>query len=186
MFVASAAPLRNRWLDQADAAPFAVDLALAFGQPLLDEREHGLLPAPSPIPYLLQSVAFPAFALAVLLACVALWRGRAELPPTLEPDTAEPPTLEVFVDSIATLYASTRDHAEVLRCYQEFALSQLRRLFHLPPDTTAQRACDRLRSSRGLSSDDVATLLESPACRKRSELLIAVGRLDAILATAAR
>ena len=48
VLVASAQPLRNRGLREADAAPFVVDLALAFGPPLIDEREHGILPRPLP------------------------------------------------------------------------------------------------------------------------------------------
>jgi hypothetical protein len=186
VIVASSGFLQNRSLDRADAAPLSTDLVLAFGHPLLDEREHGLLPSPSPIPYLLQSAALPAFAIAGLLAWISLWGARAEPAPTLEPYDVEPPSLEAFVDSIATLYASTRDHPEVLRSYQEFALSQLRRHFLLPPDTAPRVVCERLRASRGLRDGDLAELLETQPCRGRADQIAAIERLDAILARAAK
>jgi hypothetical protein len=128
----------------------------------------------------------PAFAIAGLLAGISLWGARAEPAPTLEPNDVEPPSLEAFVDSIATLYASTRDHPEVLRSYQEFALSQLRRHFLLPPDTAPRVVCERLRASRGLRDGDLAELLETQPCRGRADQIAAIERLDAILARAAK
>jgi len=186
VLAASAAPLRNQWLDHGDAAPFAVDLAVALGPPFIDEREHGLLPTPDPFRHLLGSAAAPAFAGAALLAAVALWWGRALLPPTLEPDAPPPPSLEAFVSSTAILYAATRDHGAVLRSYQEFALSQIRRAFLLPADVPARRVCDRLLASRDLTDADVEPLVAPTECRRASELHERVARIDDLLARVAR
>lgn len=185
VLAATAAPLRNAWLDHADAALFAVDLALSLGPPLLDEREHGLLPSPHPIPYLLGSAALPAFAGAALLAGVALWWGRALLPPTLEPDVPPAPTLEAFVSSVAALYAGTRDHTALLRSYQEFAVSQLRRVFRLPPDVPEGRVCERALAARALSEDALRPLLDRRPCRGASELARKTRSIDALLARVA-
>lgn len=186
VLAATAAPLRNQWLDHGDAAPFAADLAVALGPPFIDEREHGLLPTPDPFRHLLTSAAAPAFAGAALLAAVALWWGRALLPPTIEPDAPPPPSLEAFVSSTAVLYAATRDHGAVLRSYQEFALSQIRRAFLMPADVPARRVCERVLASRDLTDADVEPLVASTECRRASELHDRVARLDDLLARVAR
>jgi len=186
VLVASALPLRNASLRKADAAPFVVDLALAFGPPLIDEREHGLLPRPLPIAFLSRSAAMPAIGGVVLLGALLIWRARAESPPRLEPDQPAPPTLNAYIGSVANLYRGTRDHIEVLRAYQEFALSQLRRSLRLPPDASREQLENRLRSPGGVTSEDLETLLNEPACSKRSELLRATSRIDKILERSAR
>jgi hypothetical protein len=173
-------------LSKADAAPFVVDLALAFGSPLIDEREHGLLPRPSPILFLARSAALPAIGGVVLLGMLLVWRARSEFPPRLETDRHASPTLDAYIGSVASLYRSTREHAEVLRSYQEFALSQLRRLLKLPPDTSREQLQDRLLSSRGLTAEDLELILKEPTCSRRSELLKITSRIDEILERAAR
>jgi len=186
VLVASALPLRNTSLRKADAATFVADLALAFGSPLIDEREHGLLPRPLPIAFLVHSAAMPAFGGVVLLGALLIWRARAESPPRLEPDQPEPPTLDAYIGSVANLYRGTRDHIEVLRAYQEFALSQLRRSLRLPPDASREQLENRLRSPGGVTSEDLETLLNEPACSRRSELLKATSQIDQILERSAR
>jgi hypothetical protein len=186
VLAASALPLRNRWLRTADAAPFVVDLALALGSPRVDEREHGLLPRPSPIRFLLTSAALPSIAGVTLLGMLLVWRARSDPPLLLEPDLPAPPTLDTYIGSVAGLYRSTRDHGEVLRSYQEFALSQLRRLQRLPPDASLDQIQTRLLTSRGLSAADLGVVLDSPACSKRSELLAATARIDALLERVSR
>jgi hypothetical protein len=181
VLVASALPLRNASLREADAAPFVVDLALAFGSPLIDEREHGLLPRPLPIPFLARSAAMPAIGGVVLLGALLIWRARAETPPRLEPDQPAPPTLDAYIGSVANLYRGTRDHIEVLRAYQEFALSQLRRSLRLPPDASREHLQNRLRSFGGVNPGDLESLLNEPACSRRSELLRATSQIDQIL-----
>lgn len=186
VLVASAQPLRNRGLREADAALFIVDLALAFGSPLIDEREHGILPRPLPISFLAGSAAMPAIGGVVLLGALLVWRARAQLPPSLELDQPAPPTLDAYISSVATLYRGTRDHIEVLRTYQEFALSQLRRSLKLPSDISREQIQNRLRSSGGLSSEDLARLLDEPVCSRRSDLLRATSQIDQILERSAR
>lgn len=186
VFVSTALPLRNQWLDHGDASLLAVDLATALGPPLFDEREHGLLPSPRAVPYLLRSAALPAFAGVALLALLMLWWGRAPLPSRTDPEVEPPPSLEGFVASIAALYAGTRDHAEVLRCYQELALGQLRRIFLLAPDTPARNVRDRVLASRELTEADVDLLFDAPRARRKAELLGEVARIDALVVRVAR
>ena len=184
--VASAVPLQNRWLRTADAAPFVVDLALALGSPRVDEREHGLLPRPSTIRFLVTSAALPSIAGVTLLGLLWVWRARSDPALLLEPDLPAPPTLDTYIGSVAGLYRSTRDHGEVLRSYQEFALSQLRRHHRLPPDASLDQIQSRLLRSQGLSAADLGVVLDPPACSKRSELLAATARIDALLERASR
>jgi hypothetical protein len=184
--VASAVPLQNRWLRTADAAPFVVDLALALGSPRVDEREHGLLPRPSTIRFLVTSAALPSIAGVTLLGLLWVWRARSDPALLLEPDLPAPPTLDTYIGSVAGLYRSTRDHGEVLRSYQEFALSQLRRLQRLPPDASLDQIQSRLLRSQRLSAADLAVVLDPPACSKRSELLAATARIDALLERVSR
>jgi hypothetical protein len=128
----------------------------------------------------------PAFGGVVLLGALLIWRARAESPPRLEPDQPEPPTLDAYIGSVANLYRGTRDHIEVLRAYQEFALSQLRRSLRLPPAASREQLENRLRLSGGVTSEDLETLLNEPACSKRSELLRATSQIDQILERSAR
>jgi len=181
VLVASALPLHNVSLREADAAPFIVDLALGFGPPLIDEREHGLLPRPPPIRFLARSAAMPAIGGVVLLGALLVWRSRADLPSRLAPDQLAPPTLDAFLGSVANLYRGTRDYVEVLRAYQGFALRQLRRSLRLPPDASLEQLQNCLRSSRGVTSEDLEPLLTQPVCAKQSELLIATSKIDRIL-----
>jgi hypothetical protein len=182
VLVATAQPLTNQWLDHWDASLFVVDLARALGPPLIDEREHGLLPAPSAIPYLLESSALPALAGTLLLALLAVWWGRATPASGIEQDVAPPPSLEGFVASIATLYAGTRDHQEALRAYQEFALSQLRRAYRLAPDASTESVCERALASKDLADADLAPLREPAPIKGSAALLAEVARIDALVA----
>jgi len=186
ILVASAQPLRNESLREADAAPFIVDLAIALGVPWIDEREHGLLPRPSPIAYLVRSDALPAIVGVLVLAALWVWGARAELPPRLEPSEPMVPTLDAYVASVARLYRATRDHVAVLRAYQEFAVNQLRRSSRSPSDAQPQQIADRLRASGRLAPEQLARLFEGSACSKRSELLRATGEIDRIVEVALR
>jgi hypothetical protein len=186
VLVASAQPLRNATLDQDDAAPLVVDLALAFGKPRIDEREHGLLPRPSPLVFLAGSTAAPSFLGILVVGFVLVWRGRSTPPFVLEPDQPAPPTLDDYVSSVANLYRRTRDHAEVLRSYQEFALSQLRRSLRIAPDAPRGLLERRLRQIGELSDDDLGLLFGEPVCRNRSQLMDATSRIDALLQRTAR
>jgi len=181
VLLADAAPLRNRWLDQEDAAPFAVDIALARGPVRFDEREHGILPTPNPVLYLARSAALPVFLGALGVALLLVWHGRALPERTLTPVEAEPPTLAAFVDSLSTLYAGTRDHDRVLERYREFTVSQLRRVLHLQPDAPFRDVHTRLVVSRGIAPERLALLSEREPCAGRQALEERVAELDALV-----
>ncbi len=186
VFVSTPSPLMNHSIGEGDAALLAVDLAVGLGAPFIDEREHGILPSPDAIPYLLSSAAAPAFIGAAILVLAAIWRERAQIAPRLQPDSALPPTMEEFVASIATLYSGTRDYPEVLRCYQEFIVSQIRRSLLMPSDMPERQVFARVRSLRSLTEEDLLPLEEMPTCRRASELHEKVARLDALAASILR
>jgi len=181
VLLADTAPLRNRWLDHEDAAPFALDIAMALGAARFDEREHGILPTPNPLLYLAGSTALPVFVGALTAALLLIWYGRALPQRTLSPAEAEPPTLAAFVDSLSTLYAGTRDHDRVLERYREFTVSQLRRVLRLQPDAPFREVRDRLVISRGVAPERLAPLTEPEPCAGRQSLEEHVARLDALV-----
>ena len=184
--IADAAPLRNRWLDHSSAAPLAVDVAIALGGPSFDEREHGILPTENPFLYLAKSAALPLFLGAVILAVLLIWSVAAIPQASLAEIEDESPTLEAFIDSLSTLYASTRDHGRVLARYQEFTLSQLRRVLRLPPETSFHEVQLRFTRRYGITAEQLLALTESDPCRGRAALRERAAKLDALVEEAAR
>lgn len=181
VLLASPAPLRNRWLDHADAAPFALDIALEQGPVRFDEREHGIVPTANPAVYLARSTALLVFVGALAVALCLVWHGRALPQRTLWPAAAQPPTLAAFVDSLSTLYAGTRDHDRVLERYREFTVSQLRRVLRLQPDAPLREVRARLVASRGIAPERLALLSERAPCTGKQTLEQQVARLDALV-----
>ncbi|MDX1649265.1 MAG: hypothetical protein R3263_05360 [Myxococcota bacterium] len=181
VWVADVRPLHNARLDAHDAAPFVVDLVAEWGAPRFDERAHGLLPPRSPWRYLATSPALPALLGVVGLAGLLAWAGHAVPRPGLpeEPETA--PTLHTFVDSLAALYARTRDHGAVLARYREVTAARIRRGLHLPPETGLAGLIDAL-ARRGVPPERArARLADADAVRSRAELLARARELDALV-----
>jgi Domain of unknown function (DUF4350) len=178
--------LENQWLDRADAAPLAVDLALALGAPWIDERAHGLVPSRGALAYLLRSPALPCFAGMALLALTFAWFGAAEPPRRVAEVDPSAPSLESYVQSLAGFYAATGDHARVLARYRELTARRLRRHFGLPPDAPLASLVDRLRRRPGLSRAGVAQLASRTPASNASELARAVALLDRLVEEAAR
>jgi len=186
VLVADATFLTNAFLDRADAAPLAVDLASHYGVSFLDEYSHGMHRERHPIPYLVRSSALPVFAGLALLGLLTLWRGST-LPRRCVDEVDLPaPTLDRFVDSLASLYARSRDKGRVAERYRELTLARLRRHFGLPAETPAKRIVERLRRDRRLSPALLACLTEPEPPRGEAALRAQARRLDALVKEAVR
>ncbi len=181
VLVADAAFVRNAFLDHADAAPLAMDLVRAYGAPLLDERGHGLRAYRSAVAYLARSRAWPLFVGLALLALLIGWRGNAVPPLTVRAPQMPAPTLETFVDSMATLYARTRDYARVSSRYRELTADRLRRHFGLPAETPLAVLADRLRVDSRVTPAALRTLVEGAPVSGDAELRATVRLLDSLV-----
>jgi hypothetical protein len=174
--------LDNEGLGRADAAPLAVDLALALGPPVFDERSHGLVPSRSTLGYLARSPALLSFFGMALLALVFAWYGAAEPPRRVREHDPGAPTLESYVHSLAGFYAATGDHARVFERYRELSARRLRRHFGLPPDAALDL---RLARRRGLSPEGLARLASDAPVASAAELASAAALLDRLVEEAA-
>lgn len=179
--IGDAALLSNHWLGEDDAAPFVVDLVAAYGTPLIDEHDHGFGATRGTVAYLWHSAARPAFLGLALLGLTFAWWGAALSPRTAAGDERPAPTLESYVDSLATLYARAGDHAAVAARYRELALAQLRRASALPPDTPPDLLIERFQRQRLLHADEIHLLRQAPATATAAELQRYAGRLDEIV-----
>jgi hypothetical protein len=184
--VADGSFLENRYLDQADAAPLALDLALALGAPWIDERQHGLVPSRDTLAYLAGSPAAYAFAGLFLAALVFAWYGAAEPPRRVAELDADAPTLATYVGSLAGLYAATGDPARVLERYREVSARRLRRGLGLPPDTSLAALVDRLGRRRRLAPEGVAELRSAEPARSAADLARRAALLDRLVEEASR
>jgi hypothetical protein len=184
--VADATFLRNAWLDRGDAAPLAVDLVRAFGAPIFDEREHGLRAEQNTLRYLARSPALSVFAGLAVFGILFAWHGSA-LPPRAVSQTSMPaPSIDAFVESLATLYARTGDYARVLERYRELTAARLRRHFGLHPDTPVGTLVERLRAYRQVSPHAVHLLADGASVSSEAGLHAAVELLDLLVLEATR
>jgi hypothetical protein len=184
--VADARILRNAWLGNGAAAPFAVDLVRGFGVPRFDERAHGLRVEAGAWRYLLTSPAAFVFVGLGLLGALCAWRGVAW--PARRPDDAAgaAPTLETFVDSLAALYARSGDYDRVLQRYRELSLARLRRHFGLPPETPDAVVATRLQSSRRVGPEGLRWFGKMPQVTTERALRDAARMLDELTREAMR
>jgi len=186
VLVASDDFLTNASLDRADAALLAMDLVRAYGTPLIDEHEHGFGAAASDSLYLLRSPALATFAGLALLGLTFAWWGAALPPRVAAAHGAAAPTLESYVDSLATLYARAPDVAAAAAQYRDLTLAQIRRRLGLAPDTPARAVVERLQRHRRLDAADAARLLEAPEVASPDELSRLAHSLDDIERKATR
>lgn len=184
--VADAAFLSNAWLDCADAAPLAMDLARTYGPPLIDERDHGFGEDPGTVAYLARSPAAIVFAGLAMLGLAFTWWGAALPPRTAGGAETPAPTLESYVTSLATLYARSGDHAAAATQYRDFALSQLRRRLNLSPDTPPEAVVARLERQHRLGPEDFGPLLRQPAVASAADLREFGRALDDLVRKASR
>lgn len=182
--VADAGFVRNQNLDAADSGLLAVDLVRAFGVPRFDERVHGFVPEANPVQYLARSEALSVFVGLLLLGLAFAWRGAALPPRELADLDPNAPTLESFVESLAALYAGTRDHARVFERYRELSLDRLRRHFGLAPDVPARVLLERLERTRSVVAerDALAALVgRGPIPQTEEDLSRATRALDELV-----
>lgn len=187
VLVADAAFLANQHIDRRDASLLALDLALRFGPPRIDEREHGMRPGPGALGYVARSAATPLFAGIGLLGLVYAWRG-ASLPPrrSREPGGGAP-TLDAFVDSVATLYAESRDWSRIAARFRELATSRIRRTFSLPLETPLEDLVARVRRTPHASEEAVRLLAgEVEVAGERDAVLRAARALEALVRDVSR
>jgi hypothetical protein len=186
VLVADATFLTNGFLDRADAAPLAVDLASHYGVSLVDEFAHGMHRERHPVRYLARSSALPVFAGLALLGLLAFWRGSTLPRRRLEEAPLPAPALDRFVDSLASLYARSRDQGRVAERYRELTLARLRRHFGLPAETPARIIVERLRRDRRLSPELLGSLAEVETPRDEAALRVRARRLDTLVKEALR
>ncbi len=186
VLVADATFLTNGFLDRADAAPLAVDLASHYGVSLVDEFSHGMHRERHPIAYLARSSALPVFAGLALLGLLALWRGSSLPRRSVDEFDRPAPALDRFVASLASLYARSRDKGRLAERYRELTLARLRRHFGLAAETPAKQIVERLRRDRRLSPGLLGALAEPETPRDEATLRAWARRLDALVKEAVR
>ena len=179
--VADATVLRNQWVDRADAAPLVVDLVQAFGVPRFHEGDQGPRVRRSAVAYLATSPALLVFCGLALTGVLFAWQGNLVPPRTLSGPETDTPGLGAFVDSLAALYAGTRDHARVLERYRELAAARLRRHFGMPPETPVGVLAERLARDRRLAPGTLRLLVEGAPVAGERGLRDAVRALDALV-----
>ena len=179
--VADATVLRNQWLDRGDAAPLVVDLVRAFGVPRFHEGGEGPRTRRSAAAYLATSPALLVFCGLALTGVLFAWQGNLVPPRALPGPETDPPGLDAFVDSLAALYAGTRDHARVLERYRELAAARLRRHFGMPPETPVGVLAERLARDRRLAPGALRLLVEGAPVAGERGLRDAVRVLDALV-----
>jgi hypothetical protein len=167
----------NQHLDEHDNAALLVDLALALGPPVFDERCHGLFPERSPWRALGAGfVALVALSFATLTLGALLYARRWPVR-RARPLAPEPPSLELFVGSLAGLYRARgqREPAAVFRAYRAGLLRRLGRGLH---DTRA------LAGAVARGGNDARWFSEQAAPASRLELAQAVAALERYAAAA--
>src|SRR5438128_1184921 len=179
--VADATVLRNQSLDRGDAAPLVVDLVRAFGVPRFHEGGEGPRARRSAAAYLATSPALLVFCGLALTGVLFAWQGNLVPPRALPGPGTDTPGLDAFVDSLAALYAGTRDHARVLERYRELAAARLRRHFGMPPETPVGVLAERLARDRRLAPGALRLLGAGAPVAGERGLRDAVRALDALV-----
>jgi len=144
--VADARVLSNDRLAHVDAAPFVFDQVEQWGMPWIDEHSHGVVPESGTLRYLARSPAWAACVGLLALGGLVIWRGHAWPKRCVDEVDPDAPTLEAFVESVASLYARTRDHARVFERYRALSLERVRRAIGLSPGTAPEIVLASLRA----------------------------------------
>jgi hypothetical protein len=184
--VADARIVSNARLAQGDAAPFVFDWVRDYGAPWIDEHFHGVVPESRGLRYLAGSPAWAAGVGLLALGGLVFWRGQAW--PLRRVDEVDPdaPTLSTFVDSVALLYAGSRDHERVFERYRALGLERIRRILGLAPGTPVEIVVEMLRAReaawQALGQTGFRELLTRPVPVASAEELARLGaRLDVLV-----
>lgn len=175
--VSDASIFSNADLDRADASVLAVDLVRRYGAPAIDERAWAPRMSGSAIAYLVSSPALGVFVGLLLLGVTIVWLGATLPPRRLASQVAKPIGLDGFVESLATLYARTRDFGGVLERYRALTLRRIRRELGLPLDTPTAAVLERLRRRGPVPAILRAETLTADEATLRSS----VGALDSFV-----
>jgi len=179
--VADAAFLHNRALEHEGAAPLAVDLIRAFGIPRFDEERFAPGAERGAVAYLATSPVLALFVGLALTGLLFAWH-EALMPPRAVGDAgAGAPRLETFVDSLAALYAATRDHRRVFERYREMTAGRLRRHFGLGPDMPLAGLVERLRRERRAAPTAIDLLTTGVDVADETALRAAARVLDGLV-----
>jgi hypothetical protein len=177
VLLASASPLRNGFLGDADNAAFALNLAGGPGRAVaFDEYVHGFGPGG------LGSLPLHwkwAFLVAGLAVVVWMWSaGRRFGPPEHDERTSGPARIE-YVEGLATVLAATdvRRLGEAVTPVHRAARASLCRRVGVPDDTTDELVAGAARSA-GLADGLVRAVLVTPT---DTESALATGRAHAWL-----
>lgn len=144
--IADARVLSNGRLARVDSAPFVFDWVRDYGQPWIDEHAHGVVPEAGTFRYLAHSPAAAAGLGLLVLGVLVAWRGHAWPTRAVSEFDPDAPTLAAFVDSVARLYAGTRDHARVFERYRAVCLDRIRRALGLGHGTGVEIILASLRT----------------------------------------
>jgi Domain of unknown function (DUF4350) len=177
VLLASASPLRNEFLGDADNAAFALNLAGGPGRAVaFDEYAHGFGPGGLGS---LPSHWRWAFLVAGLAVVVWMWSaGRRFGPPEHAERTLAPARIE-YVEGLATVLAATdaRRLGEALSPVHRAARASLCRRVGVPDDTTDELVAGAALSA-GLADGLVRAVLVAPT---DTESALATGRAHAWL-----
>jgi hypothetical protein len=170
--------LSNRLFPRGDAAPFALDLARAYGVPRIDERAHGFSASRGVIATLAASPVAFCFAGLALCGMVFAWLGGS-LPRRSVGDAALPaPTLEGYVDAMASYYGATREYGRVLARYRDLSARRLRRALALPPDAPLASVVERAARSKRADPEALELLAKGAPARDLRALVQSARKLD--------
>ena len=177
VLLASASPLRNEFLGDADNALFALDLAGGPGRAVaFDEYAHGFgqgglgaLPAHWKWAFLVVGVA----------VVVWMWSAIRRFGPPERPERALAPARVAYVEGLATVLAATdvRRLGEALAPVQRAARASLCRRIGVPDDTADAVIAGAARSA-GLDEGLVHAALVAPT---DADSALATGRAHAWL-----
>lgn len=184
--VADGTFLNNQWLDGGDAALLALDFIRAIGVPRIDESAHGMRLSESAVALLARLGALPVFLGVLVLGVLWGWR-RAAIPQALpDEDPSVAPALEVFVETLATIYGQSRDWSQMAERYRKLSLDRIRIHFGLAPEVPGERLLNQLQAERRAAADDVHRLAATAAVSSRDEWIRCARELDRVVAEVCR
>jgi hypothetical protein len=180
VLLASAAPLQNRLIGQADNAAFAIDIGMSPAKAVaFDEYDHGYGQTGGGL------AGLPSWwkaALLLALAAVILWLLSAarRFGPPEDADRVLPPARVAYVEAMATLLSTAPPEraAGATAAVQIRARDGLCRRIGVPNDATDEEIT-RVGASTGVPADLVSAVLGTP---RTADELVAVGRASAELA----
>ncbi len=184
--VADARIVTNRRLGRGDSAPLIFDFIDVWGQPWIDEHIHGVVPESGTFRYLATSPAWAVGIGLILLGGLSIWRGNSIPQRLIDEVDPDAPSLEIFVDNLAGLYAGTGDHVHAFERYRELSLERIRRALGLsvgvPVESILAGMRARAKNSPAQSERGLRDLLMSDLqIENVGELKRAAGRLDALV-----